>query len=76
MKWRITSISLTSGNPSIASRVKSRAQRLGGINRRNVERRKFHAALSGRGLLEDQPFVLVDVAAGLANDGRGRFGFE
>ena len=29
----------------------------------HVERRQLHAALAGRGLLEDQPFVLADVAS-------------
>ena len=49
------------------SRVKCGAERGGGINRRDVERREFHAAFAGRGLLEDQAFVLADVGARFAD---------
>ena len=39
-----------------------RAQRLRGIGGGHVERRQFERALAGRGLFEDQPFVLIGVA--------------
>ena len=51
------------------------AQRFGRIDRRNVQRRKLHAALSRRGLLEDQPFVLADVLARLRDFSDRRFDF-
>src|SRR5881392_4119560 len=38
------------------------AKSLGGIGRRDVKRRQFERALSGRRLLEDQPLVLDGVA--------------
>ena len=37
------------------------AKSLRGIDCRHVERRQFERALAGRGLLEDQPFVLIGV---------------
>ena len=43
-----------------------RAERIRRINCRYIERRKFHAALARRGLLEDQAFVLADVRARFA----------
>ena len=73
MKWRITSISLTSGKPSIGVARESGPSAFGGINGGHVERRKFHAALAGRGLFEDQAFVLADVARGFAYVFGGRF---
>src|SRR4029077_11080989 len=38
------------------------AESFGGIAARHLERRKFESAFAGRGLLEDEPFVLVRVA--------------
>ena len=43
------------------------AERGGGVDRRDVERRQFHAALAGSGMFEDQPFVLADVRARFAD---------
>ena len=40
-----------------------RAQRRLRVHGRHIERREFDAALAGRRLFEDQPFVLADVAA-------------
>ena len=40
----------------------ARAQRFRWIRRRHIQRRKFEGALSGRGLLEDQAFILACVA--------------
>ena len=51
------------------------AHRRGRIDRRNVERRQLHPALARRGFLEDQPFVLADVLARLANGSGKRFRF-
>ena len=38
-----------------------------GVDLRHIQRRQFLAALAGRRLLEDQTFVLIDVARGLAD---------
>jgi hypothetical protein len=40
----------------------TRAQRLRSVNCRNVQRRELKRAFAGRGLLEDQAFVLAGVA--------------
>ena len=55
-----------------------RAQRRARVHRRHIERREFDAALAGRGLLEDQPFVLADVTSGFFDSiGRNQlFGFH
>ena len=66
VKCRIASISLrfrkSTGSPS---RVNSLAGALTSIYGRHIERRKLHSTLTGRGLLEDQPFVLIGVLAHL-----------
>ena len=62
MKCRITSISLTSGKSFDAFANVGRAQCGARVHSRHVERRKLDAALAGRRLFEDQPFVLADVA--------------
>ena len=43
------------------------AQELGGVDFRNVEGRQLPCRFSRRGLLEDQAFVLVDVARGFGS---------
>ncbi len=45
----------------------------GGIHSRNIQRRQLKGALAAKGLLEDQPFVAADVAAGLFPRGRRSF---
>ncbi len=72
MKWRITSISLTSWCLPDGIAREFGAERFRGVNGWDVERRKFHPALAGRGLLEDQGFVLDDVRACLADVPDGR----
>ena len=62
MKWRMTSISLTSGKSFDAFAAVVRAERFARVHGRHVERRQFECALARRRLLEDQPFVLIDVA--------------
>src|SRR5271168_4399057 len=46
------------------------------VDRRNVERRQFHPAFAGKGMLEDQPFVLAGVRAHFADVMRGGFGLR
>ena len=53
---------------------KFRAENGDRIDRRNIERRQFHAAFAGKGMLEDQPFVLAGMRAHFADVMRGGFG--
>src|SRR6266404_1337597 len=50
------------GKPFDAGAAVICAERLGGIGGGHIERRQFERALSGRRLLEDQPFALAGVA--------------
>ena len=62
MKWRMISISLTSGIAAQVLAVARSPSSLRGVDLGHVERRQLVGLLAGRGLLEDEAFVLVDVA--------------
>ena len=69
VKWRMISISLTSGICPRSSRASSPSSSAA-IDCRHIQRRQLVRLLAGRRLLEDQAFVLADVGGGFLDFAR------